>query len=623
MLDIKKKFLISFGILLLLIGAVGGVMIQQVGKLGRAIDVILRENYQSVLLCQQMNNALERVDSALLYTFTNWDSDVAPVITENIELMKKSWAAELRNVTVQGEKERAEKIEKLLPRYIALLPEITDKKQPEQRRREIYRHQAYPLFLEIKALSGEILALNQQNMSQAKDSARIEAEYLHRRVLMILAGCCLFAIILTVLLKNWILNPIRKLIQLTTEISNGNLDIVLDSRSNDEIGQLSRSFNTMATALREARRNDRIKLERSERTTRDVFRELPTPIAVFDAVRGRVEIATQSADRCFKLHPGVKVDHLNLPWLDEIYEKVLHTGQVSTCSENDGIIQYFIDNKEYFFQPTAIPIPMDAPPEKISGIGVIMKDVTMAHEQQELKRSVISTVSHQLKTPLTSLQMSIYLLLEEKIGKLNPDQLDLVMAMRDDSDRLANIVSDLLDLNRASGRQKVKLVRHSPSALVAEAAERFNAECLEKNIRLVTEVAPDLPDIPVEKMRIRYIFDNLISNAIRFTPPGGTITLWAENRNDTVLFSVSDTGRGMSPEVRSHLFEQFYRAPGQDPKTGVGLGLSIVKEIITSMNGRISVESQEGAGSSFLFTLPSVAGEQTENGDEKPHVKWL
>ena len=255
MLDIKKKFLISFGILLLLIGAVGGVMIQQVGKLGRAIDVILRENYQSVLLCQQMNNALERVDSALLYTFTNWDSDVAPVITENIELMKKSWAAELRNVTVQGEKERAEKIEKLLPRYIALLPEITDKKQPEQRRREIYRHQAYPLFLEIKALSGEILALNQQNMSQTKDSARIEAEYLHRRVLMILAGCCLFAIILTVLLKNWILNPIRKLIQLTTEISNGNLDIVLDSRSNDEIGQLSRSFNTMATALREARRN--------------------------------------------------------------------------------------------------------------------------------------------------------------------------------------------------------------------------------------------------------------------------------------------------------------------------------------------------------------------------------
>ncbi len=188
MLDIKKKFLISFGILLLLIGAVGGVMIQQVGKLGRAIDVILRENYQSVLLCQQMNNALERVDSALLYTFTNWDSDVAPVITENIELMKKSWAAELRNVTVQGEKERAEKIEKLLPRYIALLPEITDKKQPEQRRREIYRHQAYPLFLEIKALSGEILALNQQNMSQAKDSARIEAEYLHRRVLMTLRG---------------------------------------------------------------------------------------------------------------------------------------------------------------------------------------------------------------------------------------------------------------------------------------------------------------------------------------------------------------------------------------------------------------------------------------------------
>lgn len=138
----------------------------------------------------------------------------------------------------------------------------------------------------------------------------------------------------------------------------------------------------------------------------------------------------------------------------------------------------------------------------------------------------------------------------------------------------------------------------------------------------LTEVAPDLPDIPVEKMRIRYVFDNLISNAIRFTPPGGTITLRAENRNDTVLFSVSDTGRGMSPEVQSHLFEQFYRAPGQDPKTGVGLGLSIVKEIITSMT----------AGSAWKVRREpevrpvhaSLRCRRTDgNGDEKPHVKWL
>lgn len=493
MLDIRKKFLISFGVLVVLIATVGAVMIRQVDRLGEAIDVILRENYRSVVICRKVDDILEEVNGGLLRSFRDGTAEENGDWKEAVRELRAAWDAELRNVTVKGELERAERVNRLLKEYIALLPELAQPRKAETERRTLYDERMEPLFREIKELTGEIQALNQQNMIDANNRARQEAETLHRRVLMILIGCCLFAVILTLLLKNWILNPIARLLALTNEISNGNLDIVLDAKSGDEIGQLSRSFNAMAAALREARRNERIKLERSERTNRDVFSELPTPIAVFDARSGRVEIATRSAEQYFGFRIGAEVGAVNAVWLREIYDRVLAGGGVCTCRQNDGVIQHFIDNKEYFFQPTALPIPADAPADRISAVAVILKDVTMAHEQQELKRSVISTVSHQLKTPLTSLRMSIYLLLDEKIGPLNPGQLDLVMSMRDDGDRLADIMSDLLDLNRVSGRNNLQLEPRRPADLIRAAEERFRAKCLDREIRLETQVAPDRP----------------------------------------------------------------------------------------------------------------------------------
>ena len=604
MLDIRKKFLISFGVLVVLIATVGAVMIRQVDRLGEAIDVILRENYRSVVICRKVDDILEEVNGGLLRSFRDGTAE------ENGDW--KEAVRELRAVTVKGELERAERVNRLLKEYIALLPELAQPRKAETERRTLYDERMEPLFREIKELTGEIQALNQQNMIDANNRARQEAETLHRRVLMILIGCCLFAVILTLLLKNWILNPIARLLALTNEISNGNLDIVLDAKSGDEIGQLSRSFNAMAAAL--------IKLERSERTNRDVFSELPTPIAVFDARSGRVEIATRSAEQYFGFRIGAEVGAVNAVWLREIYDRVLAGGGVCTCRQNDGVIQHFIDNKEYFFQPTALPIPADAPADRISAVAVILKDVTMAHEQQELKRSVISTVSHQLKTPLTSLRMSIYLLLDEKIGPLNPGQLDLVMSMRDDGDRLADIMSDLLDLNRVSGRNNLQLEPRRPPDLIRAAEERFRAKCLDREIRLETQVAPDVPDVLVAVNRIDYVFDNLIGNALRFTPAGGSITVSAVRREDAVEFTVRDTGCGMPPEVQAHLFEQFYRAPGQEPNSGVGLGLSIAKEIVTALGGSIRVESAEGQGSSFIFSIPVTGAKENQ---EKNSAQWV
>ena len=603
MLNIKHKFLVGLIALLTLIFVIGVIMIIQVKHLGSSIDVILRENYQSVVLCQRFNETLEKINEDFLRAFAG-DAEIAASSFESrLGDLEKIWKAEQANVTVSGEKEVVDQIALLLADYSRCIQRIISPRLSPEERRAHYGTEVYPQAAKLRELSNKVLELNQNNMIAANNHARNAARHFYNRMLFILFGCIAFAVCQMLFLQHWITKPIRKLTELTTEIAGGNLDIVLNSDSNDEIGQLSRAFNSMASALRETRRTEQIKLKRSERTNQDVFKELPTPIAVFDAHSGRVEIATQSADRYFGLKVDAKLCDLRLAWLSELYNHVLQTGIVSTPRDKKDI-QFFIENREYFFQPVALPIPSGVPAEQISGVAVILKDVTMAHEQQELKRSVLATVSHQLKTPLTSLQMSIYLLLEEKIGNLSSEQLDLVMSMREDSERLTAIINDLLDLNRASSRKYFKLEKRHPEMLLQEARERFRPVCLDKDIKMEMETEPGLPEVVVPVNRINYVFDNLLDNAVRFTPSGGTILLKAELSRENMLFTVQDTGVGMSEEVKRHLFEQFYRAPGQESASGVGLGLSIVKEIISALDGTIEVDSSEGNGSTFRFTLP-------------------
>lgn len=611
MLDIKRKFLVSLLGLLALILVIGAVMIVQVKKLGNSIDVILRENYQSVILCQRFNETLEKINEGFLRRFAGDSAVTSAFFDGQLADLDKIWKAELNNITVAGERELADRTAALLANYSDGIRKVSAPGLAPAECQKLYGTEIYPLAAQLRQLSGEVLELNQENMITANNHARQAAAQFYNRVLLILFGCVVFALLQMLLLRHWIEKPIQKLTELTAEIAGGNLDIVLETNSNDEIGQLSRAFNSMTTALRETRRSERMRLERSERTNQDVFKELPTPIAVIDARSGKVEIATQSADRYFGLKVGIKLSDLRIVWLSELYNHVLQTGVVSTPQDRKDV-QFFIENREYFFQPVALPIPAGVPAEQISGVAVILKDVTLAHEQQELKRSVLATVSHQLKTPLTSLQMSIYLLLEEKIGKLSSEQLDLVMSMREDSERLTAIINDLLDLNRASNQKHFKLEPRRPEILLQDAKERFRSVCLDKDIKMEIEAKPGLPDVTVPANRINYVFDNLIDNAVRFTPAGGTITLKAEAQKDKMRFAVQDTGSGMSEEVKSHLFEQFYRAPGQEASSGVGLGLSIVKEIITALGGTVEVESSEGNGSIFYFTLPLKQDNQLE-----------
>ena len=600
MLGLRQKISLGFGALLVIIVVIGTQSVLHLSRLGASIDVILRENYRSVIACQQMKEALERIDSGILFVLLGHAREGNDLIRDNQAAFEESLDAALNNITLPAEGEKAARLRDLFGQYETLLKGVTDPAQPGDLRKQVYFTDLLPLFGQIKNQADEILQLNQQNMSDANDHARRSAASARRRMYILLSVGIALAIAFIFFTRRWVLRPIHRLIQSADEIRRGNLDLVVASDSRDEIGHLSEAFNTMAASLREFRRTDQAKLMRIQKATQQAFDSLPDAIAVIDS-EGKVEVATESARTVFGLKPGADIVDLPFEWMAGLYHAALQQGRAASL-EGQRSIQQFIEGEERYYRPEAVPI-LDS--ERLTtGVILVLKDVTQLRQQDEIKRGVVRTVSHQLNTPLTSVRMAIHLLLGEKIGALNEKQAELLISAREDSDRLHDILDSLLDLSRLeSGKAQMEFRALSPRSIVMDAVESVRRTAQDRGLALQADIPDDLPDVWVDTTRIGHVFSNLLSNSLKHTSPGGRIALTAEADDAWVRFHVSDTGEGIPAAFLTRVFEPFFRVPGRRNETGAGLGLAIVKEIVEAHGGTVGVESAEGKGASFTFTL--------------------
>jgi signal transduction histidine kinase len=242
------------------------------------------------------------------------------------------------------------------------------------------------------------------------------------------------------------------------------------------------------------------------------------------------------------------------------------------------------------------------------GAAVLFQDVTRLRLLDQVKSNLVATASHELKTPLTSVRLAVHLLLEEAVGPLTAKQTELLLDARENSERLLAMVNNLLDLARLEqGWRQLDRRPASPASLLQEAAETLRPRAQDKGVELVLDIPPGLPAVTVDAPRIGHALRNLLDNALAYTDRGGRIILSAAAADNAVLLSVADTGAGIPPEHLPHVFEKFFRVPGQSHGSGTGLGLAIVQEIVTGHGGTITCESQPGAGTVFRITLPAAA----------------
>jgi len=599
MIGIRQKLMLGFGGLMFIILLSGVFTLFNIGRLGGAVDTILKENYKSVTASQQMKESLERIDSGLLFILTGNGIEGGKLIEEHAEKFLGALKTEQGNITIAGEQEAADNIGKLFARYNSGLRPMLEGSITDEEKRAVYYNSLYPLFYEIKNNAQKILDMNQAHMVQAGRDASELAEKVFIRTIAAIIASFVIAVLFSLFIHKWILRPIRRIIESSKHITGGNLNLVLEVSSKDEIGQLSKSFNEMAYALRAAKKHDMAKLATAERSASDMLKALPEAIVVI-STEGTIKSASETAEKNFGFSAGRDIGDMGLEWAEKLFEKCLieHKQQTS-----DGYIQHFIDGSEYFFQPTVIPIPLGRADKKMTSVALILKDVTQVNEQKELKKSVAATVSHQLKTPLTSVRMAVHLLLEERIGNLNEKQTELLLEARDGSERLSSIIDSLIAIDAAEGKKNSVAV-YSAGLLMADAKDAFEADAMDRGLRLICKGTSDMPEVMADREAIAHVFSNLINNAFRFTTAGGEIILDAAWDGDFVTFSVTDTGRGIPQEYLEHIFDRFYRVPGQEGSTGTGLGLSIVKEIVQSHGGQVSVVSRENSGSEFRFTLP-------------------
>jgi PAS domain S-box-containing protein len=600
MLSLRQKLLLGFGGLLLII-LIGGIQsIIQFRHLGQSIDVILKENYRSVVACQDMKEALEHMGSGVLFTFLGYQQLGNEQIKKNEAAFEKALDIELHNITIPGEGEKAAALQALFTSYQFKIHDLQKQSQSSSARR-VYFDEILPLFQQVKNTADDILQMNQKNMNEANDRARKDAASAQERMYLFLLCSILVAVAFMLFIGKWILRPIERLIRYTEEIRDGNLDLVVQIDSGDEIGRLSEAFNDMTTSLREFRRNARAKLHRTQQATKEALNSLPDAVAIVDP-DGKVEISTNSAKEFFGLDPGAQIQDLPEAIFNELFQEIVRNGFIKEAEKKKKIFQKFIKMEEHYFQPQTTAITDQN--GQLTGVLLIVKDVTEQRQLDEMKRGMISMVSHELKSPLTSVRMAIHLLLEEKVGSLTEKQTEILLAAREDSDRLHQILQNLLDISRIeSGRLLMDCQDTYAQSLVLDAVEPYRRAAQDGGVELKIQHPDDLIKVSADVTQIGHVFSNLLSNALRYTAPGGSITVSAILEEQMVRFSVTDTGSGIPHQFMQRIFEQFFRVPDQNSETGAGLGLAIAKEIVEAHGGNIDVVSQEGKGTTFSFTL--------------------
>jgi signal transduction histidine kinase len=602
--------------LLVALGATGTVLIYH---LGNQVGQILRENYRSVIYMRDLNEALERIDSSFQFALAGREKESRRQYETNWEQYQPNLVLEQKNVTIlPREQELVDTLTRLSEEYRRQGDDFFA--HPEKARDALYFGRGgpqglYGMFLQIKTVAGEISRINQENMERAND----EAHRLARSSLLWYGVGLACGIALAVLLVagtiRTILSPVRAVTQSAVAIGAGDLDQLVPITSDDELGRLASTFNAMARQLREFRQSHKAQLIRAQQTSQATIDSFPEPVLVVDPEQ-HVEMANPAARRLLGVRPREAGQSHPAAWdpPDRLRQPLADVLRTQSAYLPDGFDKALIlrtGDESYSYLPRILPI-RDAAGATL-GAAVLLEDVTRFRLLDEVKSNLVATVSHELKTPLTSIRLVLHLLLEESVGPLAPKQLELLIDARDNAERLLAMINNLLDLARLEqGRSQLKLQSERPADLLAAAADSFRPRAADQGVELVVGDCEGLPPVAVDAEQFQHALQNLLDNALAHTPQGGCVTLAAEPAAGQVVFSVTDTGSGIAAQYLPFIFEKYFRVPGDAARAGSGLGLAIVREIVTAHGGTTECESTPGQQTVFRIALPAAVAPTTE-----------
>jgi NtrC-family two-component system sensor histidine kinase KinB len=617
--SLRAKVLFGYLVLISVTGGLGAWAVVNFVTLGGAIGHIMQRNYRSVEAAQNMLESLERQDSAELTYLFGQQEQGRDLFNSSEAGFLENFARAEDNITEEGEAETIAAIDRLYRGYVLLFEGL--QQEAPQNAGLFYVSQVKPSFEATKAACRDLLQINQSAMLRADTVARKHSDYAIYSSIAVSALVVIFGLVFGLKISDFLVKPLQRFARAAREIGEGKLNYALQEQSDDEIGIVSREFNRMAARLSQYRAMDLERLTAEQRKSGVIVDTIDDCIIVTDR-ENRITLINPAAESVFgKTEQEARGKH----FLEVVHDERLFGLVKMTLAQGIGPAEedtgrpLTVDREGSVraFRQRISPLKTES--GGLTGVVTVLQDITHLYEIDRMKSDFVSAVSHEFRTPLTSMLMAVGLLLDGTAGEINDKQRQLLRSTDEDVRRLTNLVNNLLDLSRIeSGKLELDIVPVEPRNIIDESLDLFRQQIEERGVVVVRDYQDSHITVGADSKKIKLVLGNLLGNALHYTEPGGKIRVGAARKEDQVRIWVEDTGPGVPKAYRERIFEKFFqiKRKGLIGAGGAGLGLAIAKEIVEAHGGRIWVESTEGKGSKFVFTLSVVGGVGAEGGDD-------
>lgn len=569
-MSIKTKVTLGVLFLFFMILVVGGLGLFYLKSLSEDARNILTDNYESLQYTREIIAQGDRMktDSA----------SALSIIEMNLRLQED-------NITEAGEGELTSNLRSTFER-IKISGQSTE------------------LLSDLREISLAIQNINMEAIQRKNGSALQTSEKASTYLIMVGTVCILAAFTFMVNFPGYIANPIAQLTSGIKGIAEKRYEERLEFGRNDEFQELAGAFNQMAEKLDEYEHSNLAKIIFEKKRIETIINRMTDPVLGLDE-SNRIIFANERSlellnlERCSIIGvyaPDVAINN-------DLLRSLIKDDDLA--KDKSPVIKAVVGGKENYFTRERIHVsylPTGENEDISIGTVILLKNVTSYKELDQAKTNFIATISHELKTPIASLQMCVKLLQDSRVGDLNEEQTNIAKTLSDEVTRLSKITNELLDLSQVeTGNIKINLHRVEPMDVVQMAVEAVKFPAERKHVTIDVAVEKGIPPVQADLDKTTWVLVNFLTNAIRYSPENGHVIVKCQPQNGSVNFIVSDSGPGIEQKYLDRIFERFFQVPGTP--SGTGLGLAISKEFIEAQGGIVYAKSEIGKGSVFSFAL--------------------
>jgi len=597
--NLRRKILVGFTLVLLIMLSVTYWSIYNLNKMRIAYKAPLDQHYSSIVAADNMGKAIDYQVASINYILQGRK-------VEGISLFEKSNKDFYFWFKKAGESAFSKNERILLDglgrEYSIFTNNVTDRiisnnKEFTTEEKEKYFQEVLKSITDIKKQCYALFDLNHQYMNKTIRQGDEISKTAVIFMLILVSGGVLISFLFSTKFSDYLAKPIKDLTRSARQIAVGNFSDKVEITSIDEIGDLASEFNRMSDKLEMYDRINVNKVLYEKKKLEIIIESISEPVVMTDE-KFNLLTTNNSFNRLFDI---VEIENKNIS--DFIKdESVLKGFQPTELSETFYELKRNGTRKYFTIFSSSIILPESG----VQGHVILFSDITKFQELDKLKSEFVGKVSHELKSPLTSIGLALGMLEDGVMGGGNDRQKELILSMKSDYNRLNRLVREILDLSKIeSGTLKLDFAETDMKVLIDDISKRFVAHCREKGIEYTNRYEGEVFRVNIDYEYMFRAIENILSNALKFTQNGGRIDLIVKNEDDFVKLEINDTGIGISPDKIDRIFDKFVQL-NDDVPGSVGLGLSITREIIELHKGEVFVKSDPGKGSSFIIKLKAV-----------------